>query len=904
MFERNSLRVRHEAPSTSRRTVGVRRAGAPLLLAALLLLFVSIAASAQSDCAHPTPTLTTPADGSGGVSSPVTFTWTAVSGALGYEVWASFASNPFTELGGTSDTTFVQDVDPGTAVEWYVVTNFAECKNQSPHATFTTMICNKAAATLLSPVEGETGVSSPVTFQWTGVEGASGYRIWSAKGDDEFDVLDETTLTSRTIRLEPGTYVWYVEAFFDNCDSTFSSKGHFTIRKRISCPVTGPQLLTPASNAQAASPVDFSWSAVPGANAYQLWAALDDGDFTLLDEVAATSATEDIGDGHVRWYVSALFDGCDDVASGVGEFDIPHNPACDHDTTLLISPADGDRDVPLHVTFLWTPVAGAASYRVWVGYGQNQPSVIGQTVEPRLIADVAEGEITWFVDTLFDNCGAESSPPSTFAAAKAGVCRLPDAPFLFVDPEAMSGVSYSIVLTPGLNTQSYELEEATKADFSDAVAQTLTVIDTTITHSATVATRYYYRVRPQSSCGLGFGPYSDVATVVVPPTATDEENANAVTAYGSQSIVLQTIHIPGSASSSAKTRRVALAGQTFTVTVDQPWLTVSPSSGSIPSEGLDLTVKADPKTLPAGTSTATIHLTTTTLATTTNVPVNVNLVTPVSPNAGNSPIPQSLIIPAVAHVDGFGAKFESDVRLANTSAQTMKYQLNFTPSNSDGTKVGQQSTIQVAPGETAALNDVLKNFYGYAASGDSISGVLEIRPLASGSVTPNVTFVSSRTFAATSNGTYGQFIPGIPFSQFIGKVAGSVAGPAVLSLQQVAQSAGYRTNLGLVEGAGLPVTVQVQTFRDDGTLLDTFMVDLKPGEQRQLGGFLASRGLTNVNDGRLEVSVAAGAGKVTAYASVLDTKTNDPMLILPVNTNVTPSTRFVLPPIPDLTPST
>src|SRR5258708_31406812 len=150
MFECNSLRVRNEAPSTSRRTAGVIRAGAPLLLATLLLLFVPIAASAQDRCGPLTATRTTPADGTGGVSSPVTFTWTAVSGALGYEVWASFDSSPFTELGGTSDVTFVQDIDPGTAVEWYVVTNFAECKNASPHATFTIMACNKAAATLLS----------------------------------------------------------------------------------------------------------------------------------------------------------------------------------------------------------------------------------------------------------------------------------------------------------------------------------------------------------------------------------------------------------------------------------------------------------------------------------------------------------------------------------------------------------------------------------------------------------------------------------------------------------------------------------------------------------------------------------------------------------------------------------
>ena len=54
----------------------------------------------------------------------------------------------------------------------------------------------------------------------------------------------------------------------------------------------------------------------------------------------------------------------------------------------------------------------------------------------------------------------------------------------------------------------------------------------------------------------------------------------------------------------------------------------------------------------------------------------------------------------------------------------------------------------------------------------------------------------------TATGTLGQYIPAVPFSSFIGKSTEAVS--AVLSLQQIAQSAAYRTNLGLVEASGEP----------------------------------------------------------------------------------------------------
>src|SRR5204862_5274265 len=172
----------------------------------------------------------------------------------------------------------------------------------------------------------------------------------------------------------------------------------------------------------------------------------------------------------------------------------------------------------------------------------------------------------------------------------------------------------------------------------------------------------------------------------------------------------------------------------------------------------------------------------------------------------------------------------------------------------------------------------------------SATGTLEIRPLTAtaASLAPKAltglanltTFAASRTFNATANGTFGQFIPAIPFANFIGRDANTV-----LSLQQIAQSSSYRTNFGLVEGSGNPVTALVSIFGSDGKKLTEFTQSLNGGQHLQMNSVIATKGLTAVTDGRIEVKPIAGNGKLTAYASVLNNETSDPLLVSPVAVN-------------------
>jgi len=462
-------------------------------------------------------------------------------------------------------------------------------------------------------------------------------------------------------------------------------------------------------------------------------------------------------------------------------------------------------------------------------------------------------------------------------------------------------VSWSEVSTPGT---PFIVEESTAADFSAITAtRTIQGTSTQFQHSVTTNTTYYYRVRAVQ-CGGAPGPNSRTVSIVVqaaPPSTS--RGTDAVVPFGTTTpvpIPLQ-VRLGGAG-------KQALDGTTFTATTDKPFATVSPASGAIPGSGnVPLTVTANPATLPPGANTATVTVTTNT-GQKTNVPVSISLVTPVNPSGKTLPPGNALIIPVVTHVNGSGGPFQSDVRLTNGGLGQVKYQVTYTPTQTDGTTSSKSTTVPVDAGSTIALNDIVKDFFGIGATGDindAGAGALEIRPLNSSST---LTFASSRTFVTTSKGTLGQFIAAVPFTQFatnalsILPIPGQTPpiGPATLSLQQVAQSAKFRTNLGIVEGSGTPANGRIRIFNDAGLMLKEVPFSLQPGEHRQMNQFIAvTGGIPTLDDGRIEIIVDSDTGAVSAYASVLDNATTDPMAVMPVQPSLSQATRYVLPGMTD-----
>ncbi|MDQ6800717.1 MAG: hypothetical protein M3041_07750 [Acidobacteriota bacterium] len=470
-------------------------------------------------------------------------------------------------------------------------------------------------------------------------------------------------------------------------------------------------------------------------------------------------------------------------------------------------------------------------------------------------------------------------------------------PIASVPPITLSGLSYNVTWSSVTDPNTtFTVEESTAIDFSTITDSRNNVSGRSaqFTHTVGTSTRYFYRVRA-NSCGGTVGPNSDFVTIAVQalPPATGR-SADAVVPFGSTTPITIPVHIDPPAGSGKNALDV-----TFTASVDKPYLSVSPSTGTIPPGGTTINVTANPSNLPPGANTGTLTVSANG-ATIASKSVSVSLVTPVGPGSKSIPPSNALIIPAVIHAPGARGPFQSDVRLTNTSSSSVSYDVTFTPSGTDGTKTSKTTTVAVDSGQTIALNDIVKDFFGAGATdaaGDQGFGALELRPVNTGST---LNYASSRTFTFNDKGTFGQFIAAIPFSQFATKASvlpipglPAPTGNPVLSMQQVAVSSKFRTNIGLVEGSGTAASGKIRVLDDRGTLVREQPYSLLPGEHQQFS--LASLNVGTLDDGRVEVTIESPTGAVSAYASVLDNTTNDPLAVTPVQVSTISATRYILP---------
>jgi uncharacterized repeat protein (TIGR01451 family) len=674
------------------------------------------------------------------------------------------------------------------------------------------------------------------------------------------------------------------------------------------CPTSAPANLSPADGATNV-PVNgaFSWSDV-NAVGYTVYLDVVGPNGSCSKFFAGTGATSAQYAGlqpgtTYQWRVEAVSNGCTTLSSSCIRFTTAGTASsCPTTPPTLIAPVNNN--VSGSATFSWSAVSGATQYDLFLN-GKQIATTAATSFGP---VTIGSGQQTWYVVADFaPPCTALQSQPATFNGCDANT----DPPIPSLVGEAASGQGYDFLFTSVNGATKYEVDESTDRLFGSAATTTQSTTATSLhfLHTVTNTTAFYYRVRAFLPCLNGFTTNSVTVRVVIAPVIVPT-NPNVSVPIGNKQLVPLPVHIPG------------FPGQTlpFTATLDnKPWLIrVQPSSGVLPPEGVDLIVFADPATLPNGTFTGTVILLVATPGsgrvsnngtTPVSVPVSISMVTPVTPKPAGTPPPNALIIPSVGHLDGINSHWQSDIRVANTASQSIHYQLTFTPD--DATKGVKQTIISVDAGATTALDDIIKTWYGIGSLGETANGVLEIRPLdnpAKGGPANDdlsvsfTTTASSRTYNVASNsvgGTLGQFIPAVPFNNFVGRALDQAHAATVLGLQQIAQNDAFRTNVGVVEAAGQPASVLISAFDSSGKKLLDFPLDLAPNQQVQLNSFLAQNKIT-LSDGRLEVKVTGGDGKITAYASVVDNKSGDPLLVSGVPIGQNAFDHFVLPGVADL----
>jgi hypothetical protein len=219
-----------------------------------------------------------------------------------------------------------------------------------------------------------------------------------------------------------------------------------------------------------------------------------------------------------------------------------------------------------------------------------------------------------------------------------------------------------------------------------------------------------------------------------------------------------------------------------------------------------------------------------------------------------------IVVPGVAEFTSPFSNFHTDMRIFNASPQGTKVTVAF-PANNALTPAQKL----LAAGEVWAIDNVLPTLWQTTGGGAVVVTSDNDAPLV----------VTARTFSRRDDGgTFGQFIPGVSASEAVG------VGDRPLQIVQLEQSPSFRSNLGVVEVTGNPVTLDIAAYVPESKVAAHTTVTLNPGEFQQFSGIFSRMGFgSNVYNGRIAITAIGGTGRVAAYGSVIDNRTQDPTYV-------------------------
>jgi hypothetical protein len=220
----------------------------------------------------------------------------------------------------------------------------------------------------------------------------------------------------------------------------------------------------------------------------------------------------------------------------------------------------------------------------------------------------------------------------------------------------------------------------------------------------------------------------------------------------------------------------------------------------------------------------------------------------------------------VARAAGVGTTFwTSNLTLSNPTAATVTAELAFTPRDADGSVDYEVATVDVPAGATRTIPDVLGTVFGL----DTAAGSLEL--------SPRRLQAWVRTSTPGGGGSYGQGYPMIAADD-----------PRVVSSDAPRTAAGgvvrggARSNLGLAELWGLESTVRVRLLDRDANELGATELTLRPFENTQINDVVRqlAGASTEIVEGRIEVELTDGGGRVAAALSIVDNGSDDPTTVV------------------------
>ena len=463
--------------------------------------------SCPSDVIYTAPAAPgTPSAGSG--TNQVTVSWSAASGATGYNVKRSTTSGSgYTTLGSAPTTSASPYVDSGIAAGtyYYVVSSIntvatCESANSSPVTANPVVPCQPPVAPTVTATPG----NNTVVLTWTAISDVVSYTVARSQTTGTgYATLgtptpaNGTTYTDSQV-LNGNTYYYVVTASNGTC----SSANSLEVSAAPACNPPNPPA-APTATATMTS-VTLNWTAPPNATSYQVKRSTTSGSgYVPLQNVGVTTFTDTtVVTGTTYYYVVSASNG---FCSSADSPQVAVTPTCIPPLAPTVTATPSNKQVSLS----WTAPQGAISYAVYRGTtsgGESSTPVASPTTTNYVDTSVSNGTTYYYVVTASN--GSCSSGNSTEVSATP-VCTAPSAPGpLTATPgDAQVGLSWVATASWGsAGTDTYSISRKTGAGGTYAVIVAAQAgASYTDTTGLANGTTYYYKVSASNgSCGSGF----------------------------------------------------------------------------------------------------------------------------------------------------------------------------------------------------------------------------------------------------------------------------------------------------------------------------------------------------------------------------------------------------------------
>lgn len=213
---------------------------------------------------------------------------------------------------------------------------------------------------------------------------------------------------------------------------------------------------------------------------------------------------------------------------------------------------------------------------------------------------------------------------------------------------------------------------------------------------------------------------------------------------------------------------------------------------------------------------------------------------------------------AIAQGPGINTYWTTSGCVFNPNPAPVDVVFAFLPWGSDNTDPANVVSKTLPVGEQLCYENWVADLFGL---GETTGAVL--------ATSDKELFVGTRTWTDSSNGTYGQFIPGV--------TGGSVL-PANTDvfLAGATDTDDFRTNLGMLNVSRENIAVTITVYGNDGVELNSIIDYLRPWEGKQRTRVLNQLGVAPLEGAYIKL---VSTGEFLAYLSIVDNNTGDPTYV-------------------------